>query len=391
MKAVTASPPNRKGRQLSTALDGGLVEVVLAASILVLSRIERPDDVVLPLVLDLVVTAGAAASGRWLIIGGVIAGVGLSAWLFVPAERPTLGAVAVLVVVFAAAMQGRFRVGVRLTCWYLAVMLIVISPWTASTLSVLLFNAGFVFVLFGLAWTAGWLLHQRDLKVDRVTDEFQAKLGEQRLELARDLHDTLAQTITGMVVTTEGIRVRLGQECPADVANDVERVLRLGRQSITSLRGMLAVLRAPDADEQAISGWMPQSVAQVLAQQVADLKDHGFTVSTVVEGDPDSVSPSLRICLAKVIVEATTNMAKHATPGGRCSIMIDMDATGIEALFSNPRPNPTRQADTGGLGLLGATERVQAFGGHVQTRATDSQWVLTVAIPTSAEPEPGHD
>lgn len=37
-----------------------------------------------------------------------------------------------------------------------------------------------------------------------------------------------------------------------------------------------------------------------------------------------------------MIVEATTNMAKHATPGGRCSIMIDMDAAGIEAMFSNP-------------------------------------------------------
>lgn len=155
-----------------------------------------------------------------------------------------------------------------------------------AELSALLFNVSFLVVLFGLAWTAGWLLHQRDAQVERVTGEFQARLAEQRLELARDLHDTLAQTITGMVVTTEGMRVRLGQDCPVEIANDIERVLSLGRQSITNVRAMLSVLRAPDADDQAASGWTPQSVPEVLTQQVADLKDRGFTVSTVIEVIP---------------------------------------------------------------------------------------------------------
>lgn len=386
-----ASPASRTARLMSVAFDAGLIEVMLTAAVLVPSRIEQPSAAPIPLVLDLVVAAGVAASGRWLITGGVIAGVGLSAWLFVPGERPTLGAVVVLVAVFAAVARGRFKVGFRLTCWYLAVMLVVITPWMPAELSALLFNVSFLVVLFGLAWTAGWLLHQRDAQVERVTGEFQARLAEQRLELARDLHDTLAQTITGMVVTTEGMRVRLGQDCPVEIANDIERVLSLGRQSITNVRAMLSVLRAPDADDQAASGWTPQSVPEVLTQQVADLKDRGFTVSTVIEGDPDTLPPSLRSCLAKVIVEATTNMAKHATPGGRCSIMIDMDAAGIEAMFSNPRSTATRQAEAGGLGLIGAAERVQAFGGQLQTRASGTQWVLTVTLPaTATQLEPGH-
>lgn len=84
-------------------------------------------------------------------------------------------------------------------------------------------------------------------------------------------------------------------------------------------------------------------------------------------------------------------MTKHAPPGAHCSIMVDMDSTGVEAVFSNPRSASSSRKAVGGLGLIGATERVQALGGELQTLASDDQWVLTVAIPSGTRTKADDD
>lgn len=368
----------------SRALQGGVIEAFLAGALFLLSRLERPDYELIPLVLDLVIAAGAALSGRWAAIGAAVAGVGATAWLFVPWERPTLGLVATLVPLFAVVSRGRTRQGVWLTLWYLPVLLVVVSDLDAKGLTGVLFNAGFAVVLFSLVWITGWLIHRKDRRLSEAASEYEARLREQRLDLARDLHDTVAQTVTAMVVTTEGIKFRLDGHCPPEIQEDLDTVLRLGRQSITDLRGMLTVLRAADPPTQTGSAWQAQSVARALADQTAELQRRGFSVTSLVEGDPATLPPSVQECLSKLVVEAMSNMAKHATAGGHCSVVIEVTGAAVEAVFRNPCGSaPTPDGSTH-LGLIGATERVDALGGTLVAERSDGQWTLTARLPVAA-------
>lgn len=365
------------------ALREGVVEVFLAGAIFLLSRISQGDAATIPLALDVVLAAGAGLSGRWLVPGAVVAGVGLTAWLFVPWERPTLGLVAVLVPVFTAASRGRFRLGLTLTCWYLPVMLLAIKDWTSDSLIEVALNVGFLLLVFGITWLTGYLIGRERARLEQATRQHEERLAEQRRDLARDLHDTLAQTITGMVITTEGIKRQLGGSCTPDVAEDLETVLRLGRQSITDLRGIMHILRTSTPGDRVVSAWRVASVPSVLAEQSAELERRGFSVSTLVDGDPESLPPSVRECLAKLIVEASSNMAKHAAPGSHCSMMVEVSPMAVEAVFTNPCGAKPARPGAGGVGLVGARERIEALAGQLTVLESSSLWTLQARIPVT--------
>jgi signal transduction histidine kinase len=364
------------------ALREGVVEVFLAGAIFLLSRISQADGDPISLLLDVVLAVGAALSGRWLVPGSVVAGVGLTAWLFVPWERPTLGLIAVLVPLFTAATRGRFRLGLTLTCWYLPVMVLVIKDWSSDTLGELALNVGFLLLVFAITWLTGYLIGRERAHLVAATKQHTERLAEQRRDLARDLHDTLAQTITGMVITTETIKRQLGDSCPPDVAEDLETVLRLGRRSITDLRGIMHILRTDASPGRVVSAWRVASVPAVLAEQSGELERRGFSVSTLVEGDPDTLPPSVRECLAKLIVEAASNMSKHAAPGGHCSMMIDITADAIEAVFTNAS-RPRAPGALPGVGLVGARERIEALAGQLSVLESANSWTLSARIPVT--------
>jgi len=364
------------------ALREGVVEVFLAGAIFLLSRISQEDSAPISLALDVVLAAGAGLSGRWLVPGSVVAGVGLTTWLFFPWERPTLGLIAVLVPVFTAATRGRFRLGLTLTCWYLPVMLLAIKDWASDSAIELALNLGFLLLVFGITWLTGYLIGRERAHLEEATRQHQERLAEQRRDLARDLHDTLAQTITGMVITTETIKRQLGDSCPPDVAEDLETVLRLGRRSITDLRGIMHILRTDASGDRVVSAWRVASVPAVLAEQSAELERRGFSVSTLVEGDPESLPPSVRECLAKLIVEAASNMSKHAAPGGHCSMMIEITADAVEGVFSNTS-RPRAPGAAPGVGLVGARERIEALAGQLSVLESPNLWTLSARIPVT--------
>lgn len=365
-----------------SALESGLVEIFLAGAIFLLSRLARADSQPIPLALDVVMAIGAALSGRWMLSGGVITGAGLTAWLFVPWEQPTFGLLAALVPVFTAVSRGQLRLGLALTFWYLPVMSLAISDWTSDTAIGLLFNVGILLLGFGVSWLTGYVIGLERRRLEAATRKHEERLAEQRRDLARDLHDTLAQTITGMVITTEGIKRQLGGSCSPDVAEDLETVLRLGRRSITDLRGIMHILRTSTPGDRIVSAWRVAPVSSVLEDQSAELERRGFSVSTLVEGDPEALPPSVRECLAKLIVEASSNMSKHAAPGGHCSMMIEVSPVAVEAIFTNPCGKTGRSA-AAGVGLVGARERVEALSGQLAVLESSSLWTLQARIPVT--------
>ena len=99
------------------------------------------------------------------------------------------------------------------------------------------------------------------------------------------------------------------------------------------------------------------------------------------DADLDSLPSSVRETLAKLVVEATSNMVKHAGKGP-CRLIIEVQDDTLEAVFTN-RLRAGHRQDGGrpGLGLVGAAERVRAIGGELEATAASGTWILRAQLP----------
>lgn len=332
---------------------------------------------------DVSLCLGAAASGRWPRAGGVAAGVALMAFPFVHAGAVPAAILATMIPLFATGARGLERWRTALTLWYflgLAWVTLPLAPdpgVAAQTIVVWI-------VLIALAWTLGTVLRRFQLRTLALQDERVTAVRAQRRSIARDLHDTVAYATTTMIMRAEQIKLR-GDADP-QLNADLDFIIATGRRSLRDLRGMMEALRRNDpfleAEGGAAAPWRIVSPADLLTQQVAELRAHGLTVQTQVDADLDALPESVRETLGKLVVEATSNMVKHAARPGPCRIIIEQTPDSVEAVFTNP-VGATASGARGGYGLVGMRERVEALGGDFETTTASGAWLLRVSLPVA--------
>lgn len=235
-------------------------------------------------------------------------------------------------------------------------------------------------VLVGLAWGTG-----RTINRLRREGEHQARmrtqaLRSQRRSIARDLHDTVSYATTTMVMRAEQIKLRTSDD--PELVADLDFIIATGRRSVRDLRGMMETLRRndPELDLEEDAPWRLLTVHDVIRERQEELAAHGITLQVSTDSDLDSLPGSVRETLAKLVVEATSNMVKHAGRGP-CRLIIEVHDNVLEAVFTNPlRPDAT-VSSTSGLGIIGASERVRAVGGELEATAASGTWILRVQLP----------
>jgi signal transduction histidine kinase len=173
-----------------------------------------------------------------------------------------------------------------------------------------------------------------------------AALQQQRLSLARELHDTVARDL---------VRASLrGQAAvAAEPSPEIEAVLRELHQASTHLRWLMALLR--EAEPTGFGS--TASTGQSLARATESLRDHGLLVRTFVEGDLDAVPPALHPIVDAVVGEACANIERHADAGAPCAIMVNVSDDRLDAAFIN---HVAGRPTGAGYGLDGLRERVRS-------------------------------
>ncbi|HSK97532.1 MAG TPA: histidine kinase [Euzebyales bacterium] len=198
------------------------------------------------------------------------------------------------------------------------------------------------------------------LRVDNVRIERLATLGE-RERIARDLHDLLGHTLTGIVVRAQLIR-KVAPDDPARAAAEAADVERLARNALTEVRA-------------AVSGWRHHALDTEI--------DHAREVLTAAGVEPVvhiaakvSMAPAVEAAVALALREAVTNVVRHA--GARaCRIQIVTADDDVRLVVADDGRG-TGAPD--GSGLSGMRERVTALGGRVDRRM-DGGTTLTVTVP----------
>jgi signal transduction histidine kinase len=202
--------------------------------------------------------------------------------------------------------------------------------------------------------------------------EEQAAVVGERARLARDLHDVVAHHVSLIAVRAETAPYTHPQidDQARGVLTDIAADARL---ALDELRGVLGILGRSGTAERA-----PQPTWSDIAALVERTRSAGVGIDLV--GDVTAeVGASSGYAAYRVVQEALTNARKHA-PGA--PVTVDLDATSqlLTVLVSTPLGSAETR-DTGGHGLVGMRERVDALGGRLLSGPVGEDFVVEAILP----------
>jgi signal transduction histidine kinase len=204
---------------------------------------------------------------------------------------------------------------------------------------------------------AARLEREREEKADRA-------VAEERVRIARELHDVIAHNVSVMVVQAAAGEEVFDQD-PERARESLSAVASTGRAALTELRRLLGVIRADDDPGQE-PAFAPQPGIEYVGELVRQVNDAGLPVELSVIGEPRPLPEGVALCAYRIVQEALTNTLKHAqASGARVNVRYAADALELRVV-DDGRGNSQVNGEAG-HGLIGMRERVALFGGELTT------------------------
>ncbi len=181
-----------------------------------------------------------------------------------------------------------------------------------------------------------------------------------RNEIARELHDIVAHSLSVMIVQAEGGKA-LAAKKPEKAADVLDIIADTGRDALVEMRRIVGVLRK-DPSEKAAYSPSPGLT------DIPELVEHsGERITLTVTGQRPEVSEALGLTAYRVVQEAVTNVLKHAGPTAHAEVAVHYRQTTMSLTITDDGHGETIQGDGRGHGLQGMRERVTSMGGQLET------------------------
>ncbi|UPK76730.1 sensor histidine kinase [Nocardioidaceae bacterium SCSIO 66511] len=199
---------------------------------------------------------------------------------------------------------------------------------------------------------------QRAVDAERGREEAaRRRAAEERLRIARELHDSLTHSIS-VIKVQSGVAAHLARKRGEEVSDAILAIQEASSDAVRELRATLEVLREESAT--------PGNGIERIPSLVERTRSVGLTSTVRISGKPRTVPNDIDKAAYRIVQEALTNVTRHAEAStatvelaydtGLLTVSIDDD--GIGAPDADPSP---------GLGLVGMRERVTALGGKLST------------------------
>jgi signal transduction histidine kinase len=215
-------------------------------------------------------------------------------------------------------------------------------------------------------------LEAKNLQLEQARVELADRaVTEERLRIARELHDVVAHTMS-VVAVQAGTGRMVAEDDPAAARQALATIETTTRSALVEMRRMLGILRGSDRSER--ETLMPAPGLGDLDVLVADVVRSGVTVEVRVEGHRADVPAGVDLAAYRIVQEALTNVIKHA---GRVratvvvrytddAVTVEVDDEGGAAPVSRAAADSlTWPTATPGQGLLGMRERVAMYHGDL--------------------------
>ncbi|WP_233583831.1 sensor histidine kinase [Micromonospora sp. CV4] len=211
-------------------------------------------------------------------------------------------------------------------------------------------------VMIAPAWLIGWLIRERRALAARQGEHLiRQATTEERLRVARELHDVVAHTLS-LIVVKAAVANHVAEADPREAGAALRVIEETGRTALTDIRRVLGVLReetsyapAPGLDE------LPGLAERATIGGVDVRLD-------IRREEPDGAVPeSVGLAVYRIVQEAVTNVVKHAAPAAcRATVTVTPGEVRVEVIDDGRRPIGVIGE---GHGLVGMRERVAVHGG----------------------------
>ncbi len=204
----------------------------------------------------------------------------------------------------------------------------------------------------------GYLAEQERLGRERALDEAARALVEERLTIARELHDVLAHSLA-VIALQSGVGRHVIDDHPDQAREALAAVESTSRGALDELRRVLGALRADEEDRGPAPGLGD------LDALAARVEGAGTPVTLELEGDGTTLAPGLQLSLYRIVQEALTNVVRHA-PGARATVRLRVGPEVVDLEVLNTPSARTRPPGPVGHGLIGMRERASLYGGTLR-------------------------
>ena len=230
-------------------------------------------------------------------------------------------------------------------------------------------------LVIGAAWLLGHFVGVRrayttrleqTAELERTRAELARRaVAEERLRLARELHDVVAHSIS-VIAVQSGVGAHVASTQPEEAAKALAAIEATSRAALTELRRLLGVLRQEGESQGDLA---PVPGLADLDSLLAEVAKAGLGVRLRVEGTPSPLPAGLNLSAYRIVQEALTNVVKHAGPARaqvticyrdqEVTVEVTDDGRGVTVPIGDGRARV-------GHGLIGMRERVQVFGGDLE-------------------------
>lgn len=228
------------------------------------------------------------------------------------------------------------------------------------------------FALLAAAWIMGDGMRRRQLytvaledravRLERDREEkARQAVTQERLRIARELHDVVASGLSVIGVQAGALRLILGSE-PGRAREVIASIETTANRAMTEMRRALGLLR--ETGDTGVALTPPPGLAQ-LPTLLNEMGKADLPVHLTVTGTPRPLATSIDLSLYRIVQEALTNSLKHA--GGACAdVVVRYGEHDVEVEITDDGHGPSSSwAGEGGAGAIGMRERVTLFGGEL--------------------------
>ena len=241
-------------------------------------------------------------------------------------------------------------------------------------------------LIAALAFGAGRAVRDRQGRVAELAD-VSARLeaargaaaararGEERLRVARELHDAVAHSMT-VIVLQAGAAQRVWSRDPSAALVAIDALADVARRTLSELRVTLRGTEPPD----------PPGRLDALEELAARVRPLGVETAIALAPDLEDVPPAVERVAFAVVQEALTNVVRHAAPT-RVDVEVARDGDELRVAVTDRGPQPGGPAPAGvigtGTGLRGMAERVEDAGGRLGYGAHGAGFRVEARLPVA--------
>ncbi|HEX6344987.1 sensor histidine kinase [Umezawaea sp.] len=194
---------------------------------------------------------------------------------------------------------------------------------------------------------------------------------EERIALARELHDVVAHHVTGMLVQAQAA-LDVAEEDPGAAHRLLPGIIGSGTEAVGAMRRLVGTLREGEAEVATTD-----LGADVLAA-VERARDQGLPTRLRIDLPPD-LPPELGRSVLRLVQESLTNAHKHAVEPTAVDVELSRTPTAVRVVVTDDgRPGSARSA---GYGLVGMRERVGILGGLFSAGPDGNGWRVVAELP----------